>query len=147
MTDTITKEHRSWNMSRIRSKDTTIEVLVRKALFHDGFRFKKNVKDLPGKPDIVLPKYKTVIFVHGCYWHGHDCKEFHIPKTNSQFWISKFNRNIENDKKHYAQLRDLGWNVIIIWECEIEKKFENTISRVESELKNNLEGNRKPLLK
>ncbi len=142
MSDKLTKEHRSWNMSRIKGKDTTIEILVRKALFHDGFRFRKNVKTLPGKPDIVLPKYKTVIFVHGCYWHGHNCKEFHIPKTNSEFWVNKFNRNIENDKKHYAQLQDLGWNVIIVWECEIEKKFEETISRIESELKLQLE---KPL--
>ena len=138
MSDKITKEHRSWNMSQIKGKDTSIEISVRKALFHDGFRFRKNDKRLPGKPDIVLPKYRTVIFVHGCYWHGHNCKEFHIPKTNSEFWINKFNRNIENDQKHYVQLQDSGWNVIVVWECEIEKEFNETITRIETTLRNNL---------
>ncbi len=134
MADKISKEKRSWNMSRIRGKDTSIEVRVRKRLFKDGFRFRKNVASLPGKPDIVLPKYKTVIFVHGCYWHRHNCKEFHIPKTNSAFWEKKFERNVANDKKHYKDLEELGWNVIIIWECEIENFFEKIVSEVEAKI-------------
>ena len=134
MADKLTPEKRSWNMSKIKGKDTSIEILVRKALFKDGYRFRKNVKDLPGKPDIVLPKYKTVIFVHGCYWHRHDCKEFHVPKTNTAFWEEKFNRNVENDKKHYAALEALGWKVIVVWECEIEKQFDSVIERIEREL-------------
>ena len=89
MADKLGKDKRSWNMSRVKGKDTRIEILVRKQLFQDGYRFRKNVRDLPGKPDIVLPKYKTVIFVHGCFWHKHNCKEGHIPKSNSEFWAKK----------------------------------------------------------
>ena len=136
MADKITKEKRSWNMSRIKGKDTSIEVLVRKRLFKDGFRYRKNVSSLPGKPDIVLSKYKTAIFIHGCYWHGHNCKEFHIPKTNTAFWEAKFKRNIENDHKHYNELTNLGWQVIVLWECEIEKDFERIIASVEASLSN-----------
>ena len=138
MTDKLTKEKRSWNMSRIKGKDTKIEVKIRKSLFNLGFRYRKNVKELPGKPDIVLPKYKTVVFVHGCYWHGHNCKEFHIPKTNVEFWEKKFKRNIENDKKHYEQLHFMGWKVIVVWECEIEKNFTEVIDRLQKEIKSNL---------
>lgn len=134
MADRISKEHRSWNMSRIKGKDTTIEVLVRKRLFKDGFRYRKNVKDLPGKPDIVLPKYRTVIFIHGCYWHYHGCKKSHIPKTNTYFWENKFKRNVENDNKHYHKLREKDWNVLVIWECEIENNFEGTIKHIEESL-------------
>ena len=123
-------------MSRIKGKDTSIEVLVRKRLFKDGFRYRKNVSSLPGKPDIVLSKYKTAIFIHGCYWHGHNCKEFHIPKTNTAFWEAKFKRNIENDHKHYNELTNLGWQVIVLWECEIEKDFERIIASVEASLSN-----------
>ena len=125
-------------MSRIKGKDTSIEIKVRKRLFQDGFRYRKNVKELPGKPDIVLPKYKTVVFIHGCFWHRHGCKEFHIPKTNPDFWNEKFQRNVTNDKKHYAELKESGWNVIIIWECEIEKRFDETIHKVEQQIKNNV---------
>ena len=135
MADRISKERRSWNMSRIKGTNTSIEIKLRKALFHDGFRYRINVKNLPGKPDIVLRKYNTVIFVHGCYWHRHDCKEFHIPKTNTEFWEAKFERNVANDKKHYQQLQDLGWKVIVVWECEIEKRLDETVDRVERELK------------
>lgn len=137
MTDKLTKEKRSWNMSRIKGKDTEIEIKVRKALFKAGFRYRKNVKELPGKPDIVLPKYRTVIFVHGCYWHGHNCKEFHIPKTNTDFWNNKFKRNIENDKKHYKQLNTMGWKVIVVWECEIENQFAEVICKLINEIKRN----------
>lgn len=135
MADRLSKERRSWNMSRIKAKDTSIEVRVRKRLFKDGFRYRKNVKELPGKPDIVFPKYKTVVFIHGCYWHRHECKEFHIPKTNSTFWESKFQKNVINDQTHYSELEQLGYRVIVVWECEIEKAFEETILKIENTLK------------
>lgn len=139
MADKLTKEKRSWNMSQIKGKDTSIEVNVRKALFKDGFRFRKNVKELPGKPDVVLPKYKTVIFINGCYWHRHTCKESHVPKTNPDFWIAKFNRNVENDLRHYKALEEFGWTVIVVWECEIEKDFEKTIMDIENKLRKSRE--------
>ena len=101
MADRITEEQRSWNMGQIKGKDTSIEIIVRKYLFHHGFRYRKNVTTLPGKPDILLPKYKTVIFVNGCFWHHHyGCKLAYIPKTNIEYWIDKFNTNIENDINH-----------------------------------------------
>lgn len=131
MADRLTPEKRSWNMSRVHNTDTSIEVKVRKYLFSKGFRFRKNVKTLPGKPDIVLPKYKTVIFVHGCFWHRHEgCKDNTTPKTRTEFWEEKFRKNVENDRLHMESLRMNGWNVIIIWECEIEKDFDNTMDRV-----------------
>lgn len=123
-------------MSRIRGTNTSIEVAVRKYLFKKGFRYRKNVKDLPGKPDIVLPKYKTVIFVHGCFWHRHEgCKYATTPSSNSEYWQSKFLRNTENDKKHVQELTSLGWKVITIWECEIKKSFDETMNRVIDELR------------
>lgn len=110
-------------MSRIRSKDTKPEMLVRKFLFANGFRYRLHVKNLPGKPDIVLPKYKTVIFVNGCFWHGHEnCKYFVIPKTRTNWWITKININTSNDLKNVKAIRKVGWKVIIIWECQIKKK-------------------------
>ncbi|MBO5368150.1 DNA mismatch endonuclease Vsr [Methanocorpusculum sp.] len=140
MTDSLTPEHRSWNMSRIRGKDTKIEVLVRSYLFSKGFRFRKNDKRYPGKPDIVLPKYKTVIFVNGCFWHMHPgCKQATIPKTRTEFWVEKLNRNVENDRKNQQALRDAGWNVIVVWECELEKDFEGTMNRVIRTLKSTVE--------
>ena len=118
--DVHDKATRSYNMSQIKGKNTKPEELVRKYLFTRGFRYRKNNKRLPGSPDIVLPKYKTVIFVNGCFWHAHEgCKWFVPPKSNSEFWQKKFAYNIERDEKNYNLLRDLGWNVIIIWECEI----------------------------
>ena len=126
-------------MSQIKGKDTSIEVNVRKALFKDGFRFRKNVKELPGKPDVVLPKYKTVIFINGCYWHRHTCKESHVPKTNPDFFFFVFNRNVENDLRHYKALEESGWTVIVVWECEIEKDFEKTIKDIENKLRKNRE--------
>ena len=135
MTDKISAEHRSWNMSRIKGKDTKIEVMVRQYLFQRGFRFRKNDKRYPGKPDVVLPKYKTVIFVHGCFWHRHEgCKLTTTPKTRTEFWEEKFKKNVENDKKHYAQLKELGWNVVVIWECELEKDFEARMEKVIEEI-------------
>ena len=105
MADKLSPEKRSWNMSRIKGKDTAIEVRVRKYLFSQGFRYRKNVKELPGKPDIVLPKYHTVVFVNGCFWHRHQgCKYAYMPKSRIEFWQKKFNRNVENDSLHRREL-------------------------------------------
>ena len=127
--DKHTKEVRSYNMSRIRSTDSKPETMVRKFLFSKGLRYRKNVKILPGKPDIVLKKYKTVVFVNGCFWHGHEnCKYFVMPKSNTDFWTEKISRNIARDSATYQALTKLGWNVIIVWECELKKaKRENTL--------------------
>lgn len=134
--DSITPEHRSWNMSRIRNKDTSIEVKVRKALFAEGFRFRKNDKRYPGKPDIVLPKHKTVIFINGCFWHQHPgCKYARLPKSNIEYWKPKLERNILNDQNHYEQLKASGWHVIVIWECELKKDFDTVLSSVICDLK------------
>ena len=119
------------NMSRIRSTNSKPEEIVRKYLFSKGFRYRKNVKKLPGCPDIVLPKYKTVIFVNGCFWHKHDCPRFVWPSSNQEYWKSKILRNVERDKNNCRELSSKGWNVITIWECELKKKvFEATMERV-----------------
>jgi DNA mismatch endonuclease (patch repair protein) len=133
--DRLTSEKRSWNMSRIKGKDTSIEVKVRKYLFSLGFRYRKNDNRLPGKPDIVLPKYHTVIFVHGCFWHRHQgCKYSTTPKTRIEYWLPKFDRNVENDNIHREQLESAGWNVITLWECDIKNRFEETMNQVVSQL-------------
>ena len=122
--DRFTLEKRSWNMSRIKSKDTTPERIVRSFLHRNGFQFRLHVKDLPSKPDIVLPKYKTAIEVRGCYWHRREgCKDATVPSTNTEFWQNKFAENVARDKKTELELKALGWNVIIIWECEVEKNL------------------------
>lgn len=132
MADVHSKETRSYNMSKIKGKDTKPEMLVRKFLFANGFRYRLHDKKLPGKPDIVLPKYKTLIFVNGCFWHGHqDCKYFVIPKTRTEWWLNKINTTIANDKKVVESLRNDGWKTIVIWECELKKeKSENTLSEL-----------------
>lgn len=136
MADSLSSEKRSWNMSRIKGKDTVIEVKVRKYLYHQGFRYRKNVSSLPGKPDIVLSKYKTVIFVHGCFWHRHTgCKDATVPKSRTEFWMRKFERNTENDAKHFEELTKLSWRVIVIWECEVNKKFDETMEALIKALK------------
>lgn len=130
MSDSLTAQKRSWNMSRIKGKDTKIEISVRKYLFAKGFWFRKNDKRYPGKPDVVLPKYKTVIFVNGCFWHRHSgCKDATIPKTRTDFWLEKLNRNVANDEKNIRLLTDDGWSVIVLWECELEKNFEDTMEK------------------
>ena len=109
-------------MSRIRSKDTKPEMLVRRFLHSQGFRYRLHVKDLPGKPDIVLPKYKTVIFIHGCFWHGHEgCKYYVVPKTRTEWWLDKIHKNNLNDSKAEEELKLLGWRIIKIWECGLKK--------------------------
>ncbi|AYZ13068.1 DNA mismatch endonuclease Vsr [Chryseobacterium arthrosphaerae] len=123
--DKHNKQTRSYNMSQIKGKNTKPEILVRKFLFANGFRYRLHDKKLQGKPDIVLRKYNTVIFVHGCFWHGHDgCKKFVIPKTRTDFWLNKINTNISNDNKNIEALKKDGWNVITIWECEIKNEVK-----------------------
>src|SRR6478672_10099960 len=125
MADVHDKATRSFNMSRIKSKNTKPEILVRKFLHVQGFRFKLHDKKLPGKPDIILPKYKTVIFVHGCFWHGHKgCKYFVVPKTRTEWWLDKINANIANDKKKQTKLESEGWKVINIWECQLKSDLK-----------------------
>lgn len=121
MADNHSKEVRSMNMSHIRSKNSKPEEKVRKGLFAKGFRYRKNVKKLPGCPDIVLAKYKTVIFVNGCFWHMHDCGRFVWPASNLDYWHPKILRNVERDKANIALLKDMGWKVIVVWECELKK--------------------------
>ena len=122
MADVHTPEQRSYNMSRIHSKNTKPEELVRKFLFSQGFRYRKNDAKLPGKPDIVLPKYKAVIFVNGCFWHGHEgCRYFVWPKNNAEFWKEKITGNIQRDKHNHQLLANQGWRVIEIWECQLKR--------------------------
>ena len=121
MADVHSPKTRSYNMSRIRGKNTKPEEFVRKYLFALGFRYRKNDIRLPGKPDIVLPKYKTVIFVNGCFWHAHEgCRYFVWPKNNAEFWKKKIGGNIERDAKNQRLLTELGWEVIVVWECELK---------------------------
>ena len=135
MADHLSVEKRSWNMSRIRGKDTSIEKIVRSYLFRCGFRFRKNDVRLPGKPDVVLPKYQTVIFIHGCFWHRHSgCKYATTPSSNVDFWKDKFRRNVENDNKHQTELESLGWRVLIIWECDIKKRFDETMQSLVNDI-------------
>jgi len=126
MADNHSPEVRSYNMSCIRSKDTKPEEIVRKYLFSKGLRYRKNDKRFQGKPDIVLPKYKTVIFVHGCFWHCHrKCPDYVQPKSNREYWTAKLRRNRCRDAKHVLALQTNGWHVIIVWECELKKDIRN----------------------
>lgn len=124
MADNHSKESRSYNMSRIKAKNTTPEIIVRKFLFHKGFRFRIHAQNLPGKPDIILPKYKTVIFVNGCFWHGHtNCRYFIIPKTRTDWWKNKILRTKSRDIIEHKILKDMGFKVLIIWECQLKKNI------------------------
>ena len=136
MADHITPEQRHYTMSRIRSENTKPELKLRHALWRLGFRYRVNDKKMPGKPDIVLPKYRTVVFVHGCFWHGHKgCPTSHIPETNTDFWTAKIARNQERDQEVWRQLEAKGWSVIIVWECRLKKAvLKETIRRVEEEI-------------
>lgn len=140
MADRHSKEQRHYNMSRIKGRNTKPEIVVRSRLFADGFRFRVNVRTLPGTPDIVLPKYHTVIFVNGCFWHGHDgCRYYVVPDTNRNFWTEKIHRNRERDRVACEKLESQGWNVIVIWECDLKKAvIEETMTAVISKLKENL---------
>ena len=132
MVDKFSKETRSRIMSRIKGKDTKPEIIVRRFLFSKGLRFRKNDKRYPGSPDIVLPKYNTVVFVHGCFWHLHEgCKYAKIPKSNVEFWENKLYRNRERDECNQKELEDRGWNVITVWECQLKKgKRERTLEEL-----------------
>lgn len=135
--DIWSKDKRSLVMSRIRSKNTKPELLLRTALFKLGYRYRVHVKDLPGKPDIVFRKQGLAIFVHGCFWHYHeDCREGRVPNTNSAFWHNKLSKNVERDKRHIEALANSGWNTLVVWECEIEKNIEDTLQLVIKELNN-----------
>lgn len=125
-------------MSKIKSKDTKPEMLVRRFLFSHGFRFRLHRKDLPGNPDIVLPKYKTVIFINGCFWHGHkDCKFATIPETNRDFWLTKISGNIIRDNESVERLKQSGWKVIVIWQCELKPKVKDqTLEQLITKLQN-----------
>jgi DNA mismatch endonuclease (patch repair protein) len=129
MADVHSTATRSYNMSRIRAKDTKPEMMVRKFLHAYGFRYRLHEKKLPGKPDIILPKYKAVIFIHGCFWHGHkDCKYFVVPKTRTEWWLTKINSNIANDAKALKALKKEGLKIITLWECELKPTtFEKTL--------------------
>ncbi len=137
MIDKITKEERSKNMSRIRSRDTKPEIILRSHLHQRGFRFRVCRKDLPGKPDIVLPKYKTVIQVNGCFWHRHEgCKEATVPKTRTEWWLEKLNKNVSRDREVEAQLQELGWRVLTVWACELSKNnIEKLLDKLEIKIK------------
>lgn len=140
MADNHTPEVRSFNMSRIRSRDTGPEAAVRKYLFSKGFRYRKNDKRYPGKPDIVLPKYKTVIFINGCFWHMHEgCRYAVLPKTNKEYWEPKLQRNKKRDAKNISQLEEAGWHVIVIWECELKKNvFDERMEKLCIEILNKI---------
>ncbi|SFI17463.1 very short patch repair endonuclease [Halpernia frigidisoli] len=138
MADVHTKEQRSFNMSKVRSSNTKPEVKLRKALFAERFRYSLHNKKLPGKPDIVLRKYKTIIQVNGCFWHGHEgCRYFIIPKTRTEFWTHKITGTANRDKINNKKLTDLGWKVITVWECDLKTdKFEETLLEVFEQIKN-----------
>jgi DNA mismatch endonuclease (patch repair protein) len=142
MADVHEPEVRSYNMSRIQAKDTKPEMLVRKFLHSNGFRYRLHVKDLPGKPDLVLPKYNSVIFVHGCFWHAHaGCEYFTIPKTRTNWWKEKLYGNKERDEKNIEKLKEDGWNVIVVWECELKpNKRKETLEKLTLQLGKNLLG-------
>ena len=137
MADIKSKEARSYNMSRIKGKNTKPEETIRKYLFSQGFRYRKNDKRLPGSPDIVLPKYKTAIFVNGCFWHGHiGCKYFVWPQNNAEFWRKKIEGNILRDRKNEEQLRCNGWHVIVVWECQLKPgSCQETLKKLIIEIK------------
>ncbi|HZY37104.1 MAG TPA: DNA mismatch endonuclease Vsr [Mucilaginibacter sp.] len=136
MADVHSKERRSYNMSRIRSKDTKPEMLVRRFLHSHGYRYRLHRSDLAGKPDLILPKLKTVIFIHGCFWHGHtDCKYYHVPKTETEWWLEKINKNKKRDLENLHSLSNSGWKIIVIWECSLKNPMvQQTLIKLLSDL-------------
>ncbi len=132
MADTLSPQQRSDVMRRVQSKDTTPELAVRNVLHKQGFRYRLHQTKLPGKPDLVLPKHKMAVFVHGCLWHWHGCKRSRMPGSNVDYWTKKIARNVERDKSHLAALRDAGWRTAIIWECSIEAGLEELVQSLGS---------------
>ena len=132
--DTVDKITRSKIMGSVRQRNTGPEMVLRRALHRLGFRYRLNDKKLPGSPDIVLSKYRTVIFVHGCFWHRHGCKKTTMPSTRKNFWEAKFNANIKRDAQNIKSLKKVGWRVVVVWECEISKNIERALKRVVSRL-------------
>lgn len=131
MADTITRERRSWNMSRIKGQNTGPEVRLRSLLHRAGFRFRIHAKELPGRPDIILPKYRAAIFVHGCFWHRHaGCRNATMPSTRTEFWQAKFDANISRDERNRAALQAAGWTVFTIWECELKSDAPGVVERL-----------------
>jgi len=130
--DDLTPEQRHKNMSHIRSRDTKPEIIVRQFLFSKGLRYRIADKRYPGKPDIVLPKYRAAVFVHGCFWHGHEgCRYYVLPKTHPQYWVPKIQRNIERDAENEKSLQEMGWNVFTVWECQLKKdQREDTLNNL-----------------
>lgn len=140
MTDTMTPEQRHRCMSHIRSRDTKPELAARRWLWEHGYRYRLNVKSVPGRPDIVMRHYRTAIFINGCFWHGHEgCHSFRMPHSNTNFWEAKIARNRERDNRNYALLRDNGWQVLVVWECQLSpSRIETTMREVEVKLNENL---------
>lgn len=136
MTDHISRAKRSWNMSRIKSENTKPELSLRKELYKRGYRYRLNIKSLPGKPDIVFLKKKIAIFVHGCFWHRHGCSRSTMPKSNISYWRKKFDSNINRDNKVKESLYKLGWQQIVIWECEINNNLAGAVEAVQTALEN-----------
>lgn len=136
MADTISAERRSWNMSRIAGRNTKPEIFLRSLLHRAGFRFRLHAKDLPGKPDIVLPRYRIAIFVHGCFWHRHPgCSNATMPSTRTDFWAAKFDGNVERDARNVAALEEAGWTVLIVWECDLKSDPHAVVSRLSESIR------------
>lgn len=142
MADRHTAAQRSFNMSRIRGKNTKPEMLVRQKLFAAGFRYRLNVKNLPGKPDLVFKKYKTAVFIHGCFWHGHEhCRYFVVPKTRTDFWMEKINGNVKRDHENERKLHEAGWQILTVWECQLKKNLvDESIEQLKEKIKGNVPG-------
>ena len=139
MADRISPEHRSWNMSRIRGKDTGPELRLRSLLHRAGFRYRLHDTTLPGKPDLVFPRYRTVIFVHGCYWHRHSgCKYAATPRTRTDFWLAKFQGTVERDRRTAEALTQRGWRVITVWECELKRDPAGVVFEIRRQLEETL---------
>lgn len=143
MADVVDKATRSRMMSGIRSRDTGIEISVRKALFAKGFRYRLNQKDLPGKPDMVFARHQAIVFVHGCFWHGHDCALFRLPATNRDFWQVKIEGNRMRDARNLDALTKMGWRVAIVWECALRAKGEKALTKIADRLAGWLSGRKK----
>lgn len=139
MVDKFTVEKRSEIMSKIRGKDTNIEMLVRRYLYARGYRYRKNYKELPGTPDIALTRYKIAIFINGCFWHGHDnCKLYVVPKSRTEFWTRKVEMNRARDSRNQEELTAMGWQVIILWECELGRNFDTTMINLQEKIKQSI---------